>query len=96
VAFFISGAQMPEDQMPEFPAELLERFKLNERDVELISTYLMASMRRQMRNEFYRDVGKGVVRVGWKVVLAIGLYLAWKGSGGPSGWLEPVRKFLVG
>jgi hypothetical protein len=94
--FFISGESMPEDQMPEISGEVLQRLNLKQEDVAELSKYFSAALRQNMRNDFYRDVGKGafgLIKKAWLVLL---LYLAWRGAGGATGWFEPVRKFLMG
>lgn len=80
----------------EFPPELRDRLKLSEHDVKALSDYMTETVREQMREEFYQDVGRGVFRVGWKLVGVAALYLAWKGSGGPGGWVDMMVKFLRG
>jgi hypothetical protein len=87
---------MPEDQKPEIPGEVLHRLKLNQEDVDELSKYFAASLRQHMRNDFYRDVGKGAFGLFRKAFVVLLLYLAWKGSGGEHGWFEPVRKFFMG
>lgn len=87
---------MPEDQMPEIPSELLQRLHLKQEDVEDLSKYFAASLRAHMRNDFYRDVGKGAFGLIRKFFIVILLYLAWKGSGADHGWVEPLRKFFMG
>ncbi|RKP43786.1 hypothetical protein [Pararobbsia silviterrae] len=81
----------------ELPQDVLDRLGLSKHDVDRIADYFRKDLREQMRAEFYRDVGQGVVRLGWKALVAIGAYLAWKGSGGSSGWIEFLRKvFFAG
>lgn len=87
---------MEEKQAEEVPQAVLDRLGLSERDVEQVSDYFMSKLRKQWREEFYRDVGKGVVRIGWKAVACVLAYLAWKGSGGSTGWIEFVRKLVMG
>lgn len=82
--------------MPEIPGDVLHRLKLKQEDVDELSKYFAASLRKNMRNDFYQDVGKGAFGLIKKAGVVLLLYLAWKGSGGEHGWFEPVRKFFMG
>ena len=87
---------MPEDQIPEISGETLQRLNLRQEDVHELSRFFAASLRESMRNDFYRDVGKGSFGLVRKAVVVVLLYLAWKGAGAEHGWIEPLRKFLLG
>lgn len=87
---------MPEDQMPEISGETLQRLNLRQEDVHELSKFFAASLRENMRNDFYRDVGKGSFGLFRKAFFVIVIYLAWKGSGAEHGWVEPIRKFFLG
>jgi hypothetical protein len=87
---------MSQDEKPEIPGEVLDRLNLKHEDVEELAQYFATSLRQQMRNDFYRDVGKGAFGLVRKAFVLLLLYLAWKGAGGEHGWFEPVRKFFMG
>jgi hypothetical protein len=87
---------MPEDHMPEISGETLKRLNLHPEDLQELSRYFVASLRQNMRNDFYRDVGKGSFGLVRKAVVVVLLYLAWKGAGAEHGWIEPLRKFFMG
>lgn len=87
---------MPEEQLPEIPEELLKRLNVSKDDAHVLGRFFAASVREQMQNEFYRDVGKGAFGLLKKALIVGALYLAWRGAGGSAGWLESFRKFFIG
>jgi hypothetical protein len=87
---------MPEDQMPEISGETLQRLNMRQEDLHELSKFFAASLRENMRDDFYRDVGKGSFGLVRKAVMAVLLYLLWKVAGAEHGWVEPLRKFLMG